>query len=125
MKTWDFLIIELQINVHLITYWAFSEAGRCIQQLLEATLSTHNKGARQRNIYLSDAILLVDKLMSIANNDVKGKHTSVHSGTCDIFVKFGNLTGGIFFRQIKDEIQTHKVSGDSSLYRSEKRTISN
>lgn len=75
--------------------------------------------------FSSDAILLVDKLMSIANNDVKGKHTSVHSGTCDIFVKFGNLTGGIFFRQIKDEIQTHKVSGDSSLYRSEKGNISN
>lgn len=60
--------------MHLIIYWAFIEAGHCIQQLLKATLSTHhNKGARQRNIFLSDAILLVDKLMSIANNDVTGK----------------------------------------------------
>lgn len=49
----------------------------------------------------------------------------MHSGTCDIFVKFCNLTGAIFLRQIKDETQLHKVSGDCSIYRSDKGNISN
>lgn len=62
--------------MHLIIYWAFIEAGHCIQQLLKISYTVHthhNKGARQRNIFLTDVILLVDKLMSIANNDVTGK----------------------------------------------------